>query len=100
MSGITSAVLFLQKAEASLLPSLASARSCSQRLKDVQQALGSLERDFHAHVSQLQALAPHAPSCFAPEEVQRLQGTVVSRLLVLLAVLQAQAQLRTETLEG
>lgn len=91
------AVRFLQEAEASLLPTLGPVRGCSERLRDSQQALVSLEEQLLSHFSQLQTCTPqHA--YLSSQEVERLQGKVLSQLLVRLSILQGQAQLKLEDL--
>lgn len=96
--GVRSVNQFLQRTESVLLPSLCSPRSCSERLKDVQQALSTSDKDFESHLSQIQTLAPFSP-LFSGQKVEQLQLQVLGCLLVRMSALKAQAQLRLEALE-
>ncbi|KAG5285202.1 hypothetical protein AALO_G00000700 [Alosa alosa] len=79
VSVMGTAVIILQKAETSLLPTSWRQRTC---LASQGRSLGgeALECDFQTHVSRLQTLAPQA-ACFCPDHVQRLQAGVLSHLL-------------------
>lgn len=98
LRGVRSAGHFLQRTESVLLPSLCSPRSCSERLKDVQQALLSLDKEFQSHLSEIQTLAPFSP-LFSAQKVERFQVEILGWLLVRMSALKAQAQLRQEALE-
>uniref|UniRef100_A0AAY5EBE1 Uncharacterized protein n=1 Tax=Electrophorus electricus TaxID=8005 RepID=A0AAY5EBE1_ELEEL len=94
---VTSTIQFLQRTESVLLPSLCSARSCSEQLKDMQQALSVLDTDFQTHVNQLQTLAPFH-LYFSKQRIEHLRAEILSHLLVRVSTLKAQAQLRLEAL--
>ncbi|XP_073690696.1 nesprin-2-like [Garra rufa] len=90
-------IRLLQRAALVLLPSICSARSCSERLKDTQLALLNLDTQFQSHVSQLQAQTPQHP-CFRPQQIEFLHTEVLGVLLVRLSTLKAQAQIHVESL--
>lgn len=90
-------IRFLQRTTLVVLPSVCSARSCSERLKDTQQTLSTLDTEFQSHISQLQTQAPHHP-CFKPQKIEYLQTEVLGVLLVRLSTLKAQAQIQLESL--
>ncbi|MCJ8731015.1 hypothetical protein PDJAM_G00191160 [Pangasius djambal] len=96
--GVRSAIQFLQRTESVLLPSLCSPRSCSERLKDVQQALLTLDKEFQSPLTEIQTLAPFSP-LFSAQKVEQLQAEILGCLLVRMSTLKAQAQLRLEALE-
>ncbi|KAB5582142.1 hypothetical protein PHYPO_G00183770 [Pangasianodon hypophthalmus] len=96
--GVRSAIQFLQRTESVLLPSLCSPRSCSERLKDVQQALLTLDKEFQSPITEIQTLAPFSP-LFSAQKVEQLQVEILGCLLVRMSTLKAQAQLRLEALE-
>lgn len=95
---VRSANQFLQRTESVLLPSLCSPRSCSERLKDVQQALLTLDKEFQSHLIEIQTLAPFSP-LFSAQKVEKLQAEILGCLLVRMSALKAQAQLRLEALQ-
>lgn len=95
---VSGAVRFLQEAEALLHPSLAPVGGCLERLRDIQQALASMEEQLHSHISQVQTLALQH-DYLSPQMVERLQREVLSQLLVRMSTLQAQAQLKLEALQ-
>uniref|UniRef100_A0AAR2KFY0 Calponin-homology (CH) domain-containing protein n=1 Tax=Pygocentrus nattereri TaxID=42514 RepID=A0AAR2KFY0_PYGNA len=95
---VTSTIRFLQESESLLLPSLCSARSCSERLKDIQQALSTLDTDFQSHVTQLQTLAPFHP-VLSKHKTEHLHVEILSHLLVRESTLKAQAQLWLEAIQ-
>ncbi|TSV02080.1 Nesprin-2 [Bagarius yarrelli] len=95
---VRSANQFLQRTESILLPSLCSPRSCSERLKDVQQALLSLDKDFKSYLNEIQNLATLSP-IFSAQKTERLQFEIQGCLLVRISTLKAQAQLRLEALQ-
>ncbi|TRY90471.1 hypothetical protein DNTS_015631 [Danionella cerebrum] len=97
-NAVMGTIRFLQRAESALLPSVCSARSCSERLKDAQQALLNLDTEFQSHISQLQTQTPKH-SCFKPEQVEFLHSEVLGKLLVKQATLKAQAQIQLESLK-
>lgn len=90
-------IRFLQKTTLVVLPSVCSARSCSERIKNTQQALSTLDTEFQSHISQLQTQAPQHP-CFQPQNIECLQTEVLGVLLVRLSTLKAQAQIQLESL--
>lgn len=89
---------FLQRTESILLPSLCTPRSCSERLKDIQQALLTLDKEFQTHMAEIQNLAPFS-LLFSGQKVEQLQVEALGCLLVRMSALKAQAQLRLEALE-
>ncbi len=95
---VTDTIRSLQRATLALLPSICSARSCSERLKDAQHALLTLDTEFQSHVSQLQAQTPQHP-CFKPQKIEFLHTDVLGELLVRLSTLKAQAQINVESLK-
>lgn len=96
--GVRSASQFLQRTESVLLLSLCSPRSCSERLKDIQQALLSLDNEFQSHLTEIQSFSPFSP-LFSEQKVKQLQVEILGCLLVRMSTLKAQAQLRQEALE-
>lgn len=91
-------IRFLQRAALVLLPSICSARSCSERLKDTQQALLTLDTEFQSRISQLQTQNPQHP-CFNPQHTEFLHIELLGKLLVRLSTLKAQAQIQLESLK-
>uniref|UniRef100_A0A671NG48 KASH domain-containing protein n=1 Tax=Sinocyclocheilus anshuiensis TaxID=1608454 RepID=A0A671NG48_9TELE len=95
---VTDTIRFLRRATLALLPSICSARSCSERLIDARHALLTLDTEFQSHVSQLQAQTPQDP-CFKPQKIEFLHTEVLGELLVRLSTLKAQAQINVESLK-
>ncbi|XP_062851798.1 nesprin-2 [Trichomycterus rosablanca] len=95
---VASTSQYLQRIESILLPSLCSPRSCSEMLKDILQTLSTLDSEFQSHVTQLQALAPFHP-LFLTQKIEDFQLAILSHLLVRVATVKAQAQLRLEAFE-
>ncbi|XP_041951730.1 nesprin-2-like isoform X2 [Alosa sapidissima] len=92
------AVRFLDDAEPRLLLDLTGTRDCQEELKATQQTVASLKDSFKAHMDRLGNLVPKQ-TCFSTVETQKLHIQVLSLLLVREAMLEAQGQLRTETLK-
>ncbi|XP_067242791.1 nesprin-2 isoform X14 [Chanodichthys erythropterus] len=95
---VNNTIRFLQRAALVLLPSMCSARSCSEKLKDTQQTLLTLDTEFQSHISQLQTQTPQHP-CFNPQQTEFLHIEVLGGLLVRLSTLKAQAQIQLESLK-
>lgn len=66
--------------------------------RQTQQALEALEDGFQAHTCHLRELVPQQP-CLSRPKIEQLHVSVLSQLLVGRAVLEAQAQLRLESLQ-
>lgn len=71
---------------------------CTEEQRQTQQALEALEEGFQAHISHLVELLPQQP-CLSHRKVEELHISILSQLLVGRAVLEAQAQLRLESLQ-
>lgn len=92
------AIVFLHNAEATFLSAPGRFLDCTEEQRQTQQALEALEDGFQAHICHLEELVPQEP-CLSKPEVQQLHISLVSQLLVGRAVLEAQAQLRLESLQ-
>ncbi|XP_037837524.1 nesprin-2 isoform X2 [Kryptolebias marmoratus] len=92
------AVACLHDAEATVLAAPGGFLDCSEERKQTQQALKELEDVFQAHISNLVELVPRQ-RCISQPETELLHSSVLSRLLVGRAVLEAQAQLRLDRLQ-
>lgn len=71
---------------------------CTEEQGQTQQALEALEDGFQAHICHLGELVPQQP-CLSRSKIEQLHISVLSQLLVGRAVLEAQAQLRLESLQ-
>ncbi|CAJ1078355.1 LOW QUALITY PROTEIN: nesprin-2 [Xyrichtys novacula] len=92
------AIGFLHNAEATFLSAPGGFLDCTEEQKQTQQALEALEDGFQAHISHLLELVPQQP-CLSQPETEKLHISIFSQLLVGRAVLEAQAQLRLESLQ-
>ncbi|XP_069371611.1 nesprin-2a isoform X5 [Paralichthys olivaceus] len=92
------AIAFLHNAEAMFLSAPGGFLDCTEEQRQTQQALEALEDGFQAHMCHLVELLPRQP-CLSHPEVEQLHISLLSQLLVGRAVLEAQAQLRLESLQ-
>ncbi|AWP20311.1 putative nesprin-2-like [Scophthalmus maximus] len=92
------AIAYLHNAEATFLSALGGFLDCTEEQRQTQQALEALEEGFQAHISHLVELLPQQP-CLSHRKVEELHISILSQLLVGRAVLEAQAQLRLESLQ-
>ncbi|XP_074540850.1 nesprin-2a [Halichoeres trimaculatus] len=93
------AIAFLHNAEATFLSAPGGFLDCTEEQKQTQQALGVLEDGFQAHICHLLELVPQQP-CLSRSKTKQLHISIFSQLLVGRAVLEAQAQLRLESLQS
>lgn len=89
---------FLRHAEATFLSAAGRFLDCAEEHRQTQQALQILEGGFQAHICHLGELVPQHPSLSQPH-VEQLHVGVLSELVAGRAILQAQAQLRLESLQ-
>ncbi|XP_034436669.1 nesprin-1-like [Hippoglossus hippoglossus] len=92
------AIAFLHNAEATFLSAPGGFLDCTEEQRQTRQALEALEDGFQAHICHLVELLPQQP-CLSHPEVEQLHISLLSQLLVGRAVLEAQAQLRLESLQ-
>lgn len=92
------AIGFLHNAEATFLSAPGGFLDCTEEQRQTQQALEALEDGFQAHIFYLGKLV-HQQPCLSRPETELLHINVLSQLLVGRAVLEAQAQLRLESLQ-
>ncbi|XP_058468686.1 nesprin-2-like isoform X4 [Solea solea] len=92
------AISFLHNAEATFLSAPGGFLDCTEEQRQTQQALEVLEDGFQAHMCHLVELLPRQP-CLSHPEVEQLHISILSQLLVGRATLEAQAQLRLESLQ-
>lgn len=92
------AIGFLHHAEATFLSAPGGFLDCTEEQQQTQQALEALEEGFQAHISHLVELFPQQ-ACLSRSSSEQLHTGILSQLLVGRAVLEAQAQLRLETLQ-
>lgn len=92
------AISFLHNAEATFLTAPGGFLDCAEEQKQTQQALEALEDGFQAHISHLSELLPRQ-SCLSNPETRELHINVLAQLTVGRAVLEAQAQIRLESLQ-
>nr|XP_046228198.1 nesprin-2 isoform X4 [Scatophagus argus] len=92
------AICFLHNAEATFLSAPGGFLDCTEEQRQTQQALETLEDGFQAHISHLTELLPQQ-SCLSRPKTEQLHITILSQLLVGRAILEAQAQLRLESLQ-
>ncbi|KAL7388816.1 hypothetical protein ABVT39_021245 [Epinephelus coioides] len=90
------AIGFLHNAEATFLSATGGFLDCTEEKRQTQQALEALEDGFQAHISHLADLVPQQPCLSCPKQ---LHISILSQLLVGRAILEAQAQLRLESLQ-
>ncbi|XP_042359998.1 LOW QUALITY PROTEIN: nesprin-1-like [Plectropomus leopardus] len=92
------AIGFLHNAEATFLSAPGGFLDCTEEQRQTQQALEALEDGFQAHISHLVDLVPQQP-CLSRPKTEQLHISILSQLLVGRAILEAQAQLRLESLQ-
>ncbi|CAB1413948.1 unnamed protein product [Pleuronectes platessa] len=92
------AIAFLHNAEATFLSAPGGFLDCTEEQRQTRQALEALEDGFQAHICHLVELLPQQP-CLSQPEVEQLHISLLSQLVVGRAVLEAQAQLRLESLQ-
>nr|XP_020459524.1 nesprin-1-like [Monopterus albus] len=92
------AIGFLRNAEATFLSAPGGFLDCSEEQQQTQQALAALEDGFQACSCHLVELVPQQP-CLSRPKIEQLHIRILSQLLVGRAVLEAQAQLRLESLQ-
>lgn len=71
---------------------------CAEEQRQTQEALESLEKGFHAHICHLVERVPRE-LCLSFPKTEQLHINILSQLMVGRAILEAQAQLRLETLQ-
>lgn len=92
------AIGFLHNAEATFLTAPGGFLDCTEEQRQTWLALEVLEDGFQAHINHLSELLPQQP-CLSRPETQQLHISLLSQLLVGRAMLEAQAQLRLESLQ-
>ncbi|XP_033991567.1 nesprin-2 isoform X3 [Trematomus bernacchii] len=92
------AIGFLHNAEATFLSAPGGFLDCTEEQRQTHQALEALEDGFQAHICHLVELVPQQP-CLSRPKTEQLHICIVSQLLVGRAILEAQAQLRLESLQ-
>ncbi|XP_034756192.1 nesprin-2-like [Etheostoma cragini] len=92
------AIVFLHNAEATFLSAPGGFLDCTEEQRQTQQALEALEEGFQAHICHLMDRVPQQP-CLSRPKTEQLHITILSQLLVGRAMLEAQAQLRLESLQ-
>ncbi|KAM3603169.1 uncharacterized protein V6R79_017666 [Siganus canaliculatus] len=92
------AIGFLHNAEATFLSAPGGFLDCTEEQSQTQQALETLEDGFQAHIKHLAELLPQQ-TCLSRPKTEQLHITILSQLLVGRALLEAQAQLRLESLQ-
>ncbi|XP_061843165.2 nesprin-2a isoform X2 [Nerophis lumbriciformis] len=92
------AIRFLHNAEMTFLSAPGGFLDCTEERHQTQQAIEALEDGFQAHIQHLVELVPQQP-CLSRAKSEDLHINIVSQLLVGRAILEAQAQLRLESLQ-
>ncbi len=92
------AIGFLHNAETTFLSAPGGFLDCTEEQRQTQQALEALEDGFQAHISHLGDLLPQQP-CLSRQATEQLHINILSQLVVGRALLEAQAQLRLESLQ-
>ncbi|KAI3364132.1 hypothetical protein L3Q82_010949, partial [Scortum barcoo] len=92
------AISFLHNAEATFLSAPGGFIDCTEEQRQTRQALEVLEDGFQAHIHHLVELVPQQP-CLSRPKIEQLHISILSQLLVGRAILEAQAQLRLESLQ-
>uniref|UniRef100_A0A3B4YV88 Nesprin-2-like n=1 Tax=Seriola lalandi dorsalis TaxID=1841481 RepID=A0A3B4YV88_SERLL len=93
------AIAFLHNAEATFLSAPGGFLDCTEEQRQSRQALEALEDGFQAHICHLVELVPQQP-CLSCPKAEQLHLGILTQLLVGRAVLEAQAQLRLESLQS
>ncbi|XP_030628013.1 nesprin-2a [Chanos chanos] len=88
---------FLQQAESSLLNSSTNFKDCMKEKQHTQQSLGSLVEGFQAHMTEIWTRVPPL-MCLSIPQTEQLHIQILSHLLVANATLEAQAQMKLDTL--
>ncbi|KAK2864041.1 hypothetical protein Q7C36_003195 [Tachysurus vachellii] len=96
-SAVRRAVGFLQKIETDLLVPSASFKDTEEELNCTQQLLTNLSKGFQDHITEFQARLP-SQACFSPQ-TKTLHIQFLSHLYVTHAKVEAQAQLKLETIQ-
>ncbi|XP_054618423.1 nesprin-2 isoform X2 [Dunckerocampus dactyliophorus] len=92
------AIRFLHNAEITFLSAPGGFLDCAEEQHQTQQAIEALEDGFQAHIQHLVELVPQQP-CLSCAKTEDLHISIVSQLLVGRAILEAQAQLRLDSLQ-
>nr|XP_057913540.1 nesprin-2 isoform X2 [Doryrhamphus excisus] len=92
------AIHFLHNAEITFLSAPGGFLDCTEEQHQTQQAIEALEDGFQAHIQHLIELVPQQP-CLSCAKTEDLHISIVSRLLVGRAILEAQAKLRLDSLQ-
>ncbi|KAF1376843.1 hypothetical protein PFLUV_G00215650 [Perca fluviatilis] len=92
------AIGFLHNAETTFLSAPGGFLDCTEEQRQTQQALEALEDGFQAHICHLVDRVPQQP-CLSRPKTEQLHISILSQLLVGRAMLEAQAQLRLESLQ-
>ncbi|XP_057679167.1 nesprin-1 isoform X3 [Corythoichthys intestinalis] len=92
------AIHFLHNAEMTFLSAPGGFLDCTEEQTQTQQAIEALEEGFVAHIQHLVQLVPQQ-ACLSCSKTQDLHIGILSQLLVGRAILEAQAQLRLESLQ-
>lgn len=92
------AISFLHNAEATFLTAPGGFVDCREEQKQTQQALEALEDGFQAHISHLSERLPRL-ACLSRPKTEELHINLLGQLTVGRAILQAQAQIRLESLQ-
>ncbi|XP_022621783.1 nesprin-1-like [Seriola dumerili] len=93
------AIAFLHNAEGTFLSAPGGFLDCTEEQRQTRQALKALEDGFQAHICHLVELVPQQP-CLSRPKAEQLHIGILTQLLVGRAVLEAQAQLRLESLQS
>ncbi|KAK5852700.1 hypothetical protein PBY51_006550 [Eleginops maclovinus] len=93
------AIGFLHNAEATFLSAPGGFLDCTEEQRQTHQALEALEDGFQAHICHLVELVPQQP-CLSRPETEQLHISILSQLLAGRGMLEAQAQLRLESLQS
>ncbi|XP_061531423.1 nesprin-2-like [Phycodurus eques] len=95
---VKQALQFLRDFEVSLLPLPALTGICCEKLEETQVILASLEDHFQPYMDQLSQVALHP--LLSPVELERLQESILSQLLVRMSTLKANGYLQLENLSS
>ncbi|XP_077477536.1 nesprin-2-like [Stigmatopora argus] len=95
---VMQALEFFRDFEVSLLTLPGVAGACSEKLEDTRELLASLEDRFQTFVDELSQVSLH--SFLSPEDVEPLQESILSLLLVRISTLKAKGYLQLENLSS